>query len=83
MTSGILMAFYTKDMDIEQYDAPSNNNVKLSSVLQNKSWIWKPARSDDRVMIQSKLPSVEIGDTDKIIRLPSKSGSYSSAKAWE
>lgn len=83
MTSGILMAFYTKDMDIEQYDAPSNNNVKLSSVLQNKSWIWKPARSDDRVMIQSKLPSVEIGDTDKIIRLPSKSGSCSSAKAWE
>jgi len=38
------------------YDASSGLNSKLSSVLSNGNWCWKPARSEDLVAIQSGLP---------------------------
>ena len=37
------------------YDAASNLQAKVSSVIQNKEWCWCPARSEDMVEIQSKL----------------------------
>jgi hypothetical protein len=32
------------------YDARSNVNAKLSSVLHDGNWLWAPARSDDLVL---------------------------------
>uniref|UniRef100_A0A2N9J3H3 Reverse transcriptase domain-containing protein n=1 Tax=Fagus sylvatica TaxID=28930 RepID=A0A2N9J3H3_FAGSY len=47
------------------YDAASSLNAKVSSILQNKEWCWRPARSEDLVDIQSKLSLVQIKDSDK------------------
>ena len=33
------------------YDAASKPEVKVESVLKDKVWIWKPARSDDSVTL--------------------------------
>jgi hypothetical protein len=37
------------------YDASSRPEAKVDSVLKNKTWVWKPARSEDLVTIQSQL----------------------------
>jgi hypothetical protein len=65
------------------YDAQSHKDAKLSSVLSNGSWRWRPARSDALVEIQSRLPEISIGDHDKPIWTASKLGSYVSAETWD
>jgi hypothetical protein len=40
------------------YDAQSNIEAKLSSVICNGEWVWRPARSDSLVEIQVKFGSV-------------------------
>ena len=29
------------------HDAACNSEAKVDSVLKNKAWVWKPARSED------------------------------------
>lgn len=64
------------------YDARSNLEVKLSSVLKEKEWDWLPARSEDLINIQSKLPMVKIGERDKHVWVISRKGTYTSAETW-
>ena len=47
------------------YDAASHVEAKLASMLNDKVWIWKSARSHQLVDIQSKLHPVEIKEEDK------------------
>jgi hypothetical protein len=49
------------------YDAQSKMEAKLSSVIKGKKWEWQPAKSEDLVSIQSKLPMVKIGESGKPI----------------
>ena len=46
------------------YDAASHVEAELASVLKDKDWIWKPARSHQLVDIQNKLHLVEINEED-------------------
>lgn len=41
--------------------------AKISTVIQNKHWNWAPARSEDLVSIQSRLPCVSFEDIDRAI----------------
>jgi hypothetical protein len=49
------------------YDAASNLQAKVSSVIQNKEWCWCLARSEDMVEIQSKLSLIQIKESDKAV----------------
>jgi hypothetical protein len=57
--------------------------AKLSSVISNGEWYWKPARSDDLVEIQSRLNEVKLGLQDNPLWTASKKGIYVSADTWE
>lgn len=59
------------------YDAQSRIDALLSTVISNGGWCWKPAKSDDLVEIQGRLPKVSIVDKDKAIWVPSKEKIYS------
>lgn len=68
------------------YDARSKMEAKLSSVIKRKWWEWQPAKSEDLVSIQSKLPMVKIGESDKPIWVISKrkeKSCYTSVKTWD
>ena len=65
------------------YDATSTFNAKVSSVLRNKEWVWRPARSENLVEIQSKLSQIQIMDYDRAIWSISASGNFSCAATWE
>lgn len=54
-----------------------------STVLVDKQWIWRPARSEDLVTIQSLLPSIQLGEADEPTWLPSKSSPFSTYKTWK
>ena len=54
------------------YDAQSNVEAKLSTVIHNGDWFWRPARSDALVEIQSKLAEVRSGFVDHPIWTVSK-----------
>ena len=60
------------------YDVASSLKAKVSSVLKEKSYIWKPLRSNSLLSIQSKLPLTDIGDVDRPIWVPVKGGIYAS-----
>jgi hypothetical protein len=47
------------------YDAHSTLEAKLSSVIQNGNWFWKPARLEALVEIQARLYEVGLGSCDK------------------
>ena len=47
MTIGIPLKFGHRVI----YDAASKPEAKVESVLRDKVWIWKPARSDDLVTL--------------------------------
>jgi hypothetical protein len=64
------------------YDAQSNLKAKLSSVILNGDWYWRPARSDALVEIQSKLHEVDFGPSDTPVWTVSKNGSYVSFETW-
>jgi len=61
------------------YDSHSNLEAKLSTVLKDGIWCWRPAQSDDLVEIQSKLSEVQIGVVDNPIWTIAPSGSYVSS----
>jgi hypothetical protein len=65
------------------YDADSQLQAKVDSMLQNQCWVWKPARSDDLVSIQGQLSLLELKNEDKAVRLASTSGEYSCANTFE
>jgi hypothetical protein len=58
------------------YDAQSRLKAKVSSVIKNKVWYWKAARSNALVDIQSRLPEIKISACDIPIWSISKKGSY-------
>jgi hypothetical protein len=58
------------------YDSQSQLNAKLVSILRNKMWCWKPARSEALVDIQCKLPEVHLGVIDKSILTIARNGTY-------
>ena len=60
------------------YDVASSLKEKVSSVLKEKSYVWKPLRSNSLLSIQSKLPLTDIGDVDRPIWVPVKGGIYAS-----
>jgi hypothetical protein len=65
------------------YDAHSRLEARLSSVISNGNWNWRPARSNDLVDIQARLPEVRIGTIDKPIWSGSRSNTYVSSDTWE
>ena len=64
------------------YDVASSLKAKVSSVLKEKSYVWKPLRSNSLVSIQRKLPLVDIGDIESVkvgrvwLELPNPIHSY-------
>jgi hypothetical protein len=56
--------------------------AKLDSVLKEGLWCWRPARSKDLVVIQSRLPEIPIGVMDRPVWTIAKSGTYSSVDTW-
>ena len=60
-------------------DAIGNIEAKVGG-FKDKTWVWRPARSEDLVAIQSKLPMMAIGSRDRPIWILSKSGSVSSSE---
>jgi hypothetical protein len=64
------------------YDSQSRVDAKLSFVLLNGEWCWKPARSDDLVDIQSRLPEIQLGDSDKPVWTIARNGAYVSSDTW-
>ena len=65
------------------YDAQSNIEAKLSSVICNGEWFWRPARSDSLVEIQAKLSEVCLGQYDNPVWTISKKGVYVSHETWK
>jgi hypothetical protein len=64
------------------YDAGSQLESKVSSVLVDGCWRWPPARSEELVKIQSALPMVDIGSVDIPTWNFSKKGVYNCAASW-
>jgi hypothetical protein len=64
------------------YDAGSNLDAKVSSIIRDGEWFCNGARSNKLVAIQSRLHEVSIGVTDMAI-WKSKKGFYSCSETWE
>jgi hypothetical protein len=64
------------------YDSHSRLKAKLDSVLKEGLWCWRPACSEELVIIKSRLPEILIGAMDKLVWTISKTGAYSSAETW-
>jgi len=64
------------------YDSQSRIDAKLDSVLRNGEWCWKPARSDELVIIQSRLPKVRLGVADKPICTIARKWIFVSSDTW-
>ena len=56
------------------YDAQSSIEDKLSSVIHNGDWFWRPARSEALVEIQAKLYDISLGPCDKPVWTDSRKG---------
>jgi hypothetical protein len=65
------------------YDAQSNIEAKLSFVICNGEWFWRPARSKALVDIQARLSEVCLGQCDNLVWTVSKKGVYASSETWE
>jgi hypothetical protein len=50
--------------------------------MKGRSW-WQPARSEEVVSIQNKLPMVKIGEIYKATWVISKKSFYTSVYTWE
>jgi hypothetical protein len=64
------------------YDAACSLEAKVDSVLKNEEWNWKPEKSEELVIIQSKLNMVKIKEKDSEFWLASSSGQFCGA-TWE
>ncbi|XP_059433958.1 uncharacterized protein LOC132167079 [Corylus avellana] len=65
------------------YDAHSSLEAKLSSVILNGDWFWRPARSEALVEIQTRLHEIKFGPYDKPVWTVSRGGSYVSSETWD
>ena len=65
------------------YDAQINVEAKLSSVIHNRDWFQRPARSEVLVEIQAKLSEINLGSIDKPSWTTIKNGYYVSSDTWE
>jgi hypothetical protein len=61
------------------YDAQSQLDSRLDSILSNGIWCWKHARSKELIDIQCRLPAVQLGSVDKSVWTIARKGSYVSA----
>lgn len=66
------------------YDSTSHIDAKVSSVINGNMWNWPIAWSDVLVEIQSLLfdQSPNMATEDKVIWIPSKTGSYQTEITW-
>jgi len=65
------------------YDANSGLNSKLTSVLSNEIWCWKPARSKNLVEIQCRLPEDPFSSDDKPVWKAAQKGTLVSSETWD
>jgi hypothetical protein len=65
------------------YDAHSRLEAKLSSIILNGEWFWKPVRSKALVEIQARLHEIRFGHYDKLLWTASRKGSYVSSETWD
>ena len=63
-------------------DAASKTDARVDSVLIDKQWHWRPARSEELVSVQSKLFSINLREEDKALWSVSSSGRFSCAATW-
>jgi hypothetical protein len=56
------------------YDVASRIDARVASVLKDKEWHWRPARSKEMVSIQSKLGLIDLRVEDRAVWTASKSG---------
>jgi hypothetical protein len=49
------------------YEAASSFDAKISSDIKDGQWRWKPDRSEDLMLVQSKLFQVENKNRDSVI----------------
>ena len=59
-----------------------NLKAKVNSVLKDKTWNWRPARSKTLLTIHSQLFLVELKNEDKTIWQATKSGKFSYAATY-
>lgn len=64
------------------YDVGSSLEAKVSSVMREENWCWQPARSDNLVLIHSKLVLVNVGGKDTCLECVEERV-YSNADTWE
>ncbi|XP_059429242.1 uncharacterized protein LOC132163058 [Corylus avellana] len=77
---GILIEHYGF---IAVYDAHSNIEARLSSIICNRDWLWRLARFEALVEIQARLPKVGLGICDKPVWTGSKKSVYVSSDTWD
>jgi hypothetical protein len=78
--SGILFEIFRHRV---VYDAQSSLKAKLSSVMLNGDWFWRPARSEALVEIQARLHEVRFGPSINPVWTVSRKGSYVSSETWD
>ena len=64
------------------YDAASRIDARVASVLKDKEWHWRPARSEEMISIQSKLGLIDLRVEDRAVWTASNSGKFSCAATW-
>ncbi|XP_059454949.1 uncharacterized protein LOC132185153 [Corylus avellana] len=64
------------------YDAGSSLEAKVSSVMREENWCWQLARSDNLVLIHSKLVLVNVGEKDTCLECVEERV-YGNSDTWE
>jgi hypothetical protein len=64
------------------YDAGRSIGPKVSSITRDNNWYWPSARSENLVLILSRLPEISLGGENVPI-WRSSSGKYSCSQTWE
>ncbi|XP_059454969.1 uncharacterized protein LOC132185181 [Corylus avellana] len=65
------------------YDAYSSVGAKLSSVILDGDWFWRPNRSEALVEIQARVHEISFGPHDKPLWIVSRKGTYVSSETWD
>ena len=64
------------------YDAASRIDARVASVLKDKEWHWRPARSKEMVSIHSKLGLIDLRVEDRVVWTASNSRKFNCAATW-
>ncbi|XP_062158782.1 uncharacterized protein LOC133866268 [Alnus glutinosa] len=64
------------------YDSQISIDANVAYVLRNGDWYWKPARSEELVTIQSRLPKIVIGASDNPVWTVARKETYVSSNTW-